>query len=85
VLKLDISLLFMRFGGPSGLHARLLKCGYSPAVSAVAVRVWKSRGGVPGQFVLPILMLLRDEGEDIWGYVARHADEEAPNPFEGLT
>lgn len=83
--SLDFDRLLKRFGGTAGLHARLARSDYAPAISAVAVRVWKTRGGVPAQFVLPVLLLLRDEGEDIWAYVVTAADVEEVDPFEGLT
>lgn len=81
---LDIHKVFRVFGGPPGLHAKLAKCRYvDKTPTPVAVRVWKSRGNAPGQFVLPILLLLRDAGKDPFEFVTTPAEDDA-NPFEGL-
>lgn len=77
--------VFSRFGGPPGLHARLVRSPYvNDTISPGTVRAWKSRGALPAQIVLPVLLMLRDEGEDPFAFVDVPKTE-TPNPFEGLT
>lgn len=82
--ELDFERVLKRFGGFKGLHARLartprLRDENRPAMSTV--RVWRSRSGIPGQFVLPIMFMLIDEGEDPFAFVKV---PEPDDPFEGI-
>lgn len=80
---IQIDSVLKRFGGPNGLHARLVRSPYVDGTfSSTSVRVWKTRGQLPAQMVLPVMLLLRDAGEDPFDFV----DEPKPlDPFEGLS
>lgn len=79
---LDIDKVFRSTGGPAGLHAKLRIPGLAPTT----VRVWKTRGAIPGWALLPVLLVLRDLDLDVWSFVkaAEPTDVEEFDPFEGL-
>ena len=83
--KIDLSALLKRFGGAPGLHARLARSPHiADTISPGTVRAWKTRGALPAQLVLPVMLMLRDEGEDPFDFLDT-PEPETINPFEGLT
>lgn len=80
---LNIGKILARFGGPAGLQARLSNSGYLPtSLSPATVRVWKTRNSIPAHLALPVLLALRDAGENPFDFVVEPETE--INPFEGI-
>lgn len=68
-VSLDLPRVLRVFGGPGGLHARVVASDVAPLgkarrLSVNAVRLWMHRDKADGDWTLVLLHLLRDAGHD---------------------
>lgn len=90
--RLDITKIIERFGGSKGLHANLTAAGFVRVkegqlnLAHSTPRTWISRGMVSGDWIIPIVLLLQHEGDELSAFLLYEEQtntDPSENPFEG--
>jgi hypothetical protein len=65
VIALDVEYVFQVTGGPQALQALLTRYDPRQAPAYSTVQMWKSRGVIPGAWIVPVIYALVSEGHDL--------------------
>src|SRR6185437_12820828 len=55
VIALDVGYVFEVTGGPQALQTLLAKYGHTSMPAYTTVQMWKSRGVIPGAWIVPVI------------------------------
>ena len=65
VIALDVKYVFEVTGGPQALQVLLGKYDPAHTPAYTTVQMWKSRGVIPGAWIVPVIYALVNEGHDL--------------------
>lgn len=65
MIALDVGYVFEVTGGPQALQTLLAKYGHTSMPAYTTVQMWKSRGVIPGAWIVPVIYALMREGHDL--------------------